>query len=585
MTNPVIDRAGTELQGWRQYFPILRWGRHYQRQHAIHDLTAAVIVTLMLVPQALAYAILSGLPPQIGLYASMLPLVAYALMGTSTTLAVGPVAVAALMTASAIAPYSAQSPALGLQAAVVLAAISGLFLLLAGVLRLGFLANFLSHPVIAGFIAAASLIIASSQLPTLLGFKAEGDNMISLWQGIIQQAGQVHVMTALLSVVTLMILLLARSYGTQVLSRIGVPRFMAQTLSRAVPALLVVLGTLVMQSHLSVLAGVKTVGQIPAGLPAFSLPMWNLGLWHDLLVPAVLISIVGYVESISVAQNLAMKRRERIYPDQELIALGVANLAASVSAAQPVTGGVSRSVVNMDAGAQTPAAGLMTALGMLVATLYLAHWLSDLPRLILAATIVVAVLSLFEVQVFTHTWQRSRSDFFALVMTFMITLLVNVETGISAGVFLSIALHLYRSSRPHIAVVGQVPGTEHFRNRDRHAVEVCPDVVTLRVDESLYFANARYLEQRVLEIVADQPALKHMVLMCSAVNDIDGSALEVLEAINRHLLGLKIGFHLSEVKGPVMDILQRSDLPQQLNGQIYLTQFNAYQELSCFNQA
>lgn len=585
MKHDVVDKSAQGLRGWQRYFPMLRWGRHYQRQQAVHDLTAAVIVTLMLVPQALAYAILSGLPPQVGLYASMLPLVAYALLGTSATLAVGPVAVAALMTASAIAPYSAQDPSMGLQAAVVLAAISGLFLLLAGLLGLGFLANFLSHPVIAGFISAASLVIASSQLSTLLGFKAEGDNMITLWQGIMQHAAQIHVTTALFSMITLAILLLARSYGVDLFMRLGMQRFMAQTICRAVPAVLVVLGTILMQAHIPVLAGVKTVGQIPAGLPALSWPMWDTGLWHALLMPAILISIVGYVESISVAQNLAMKRRERIDPDQELIALGVANLAASVSAAQPVTGGVSRSVVNMDAGAKTPAAGLMTAVGMMLATLYLANWLSELPRLILAATIVVAVLSLFEVQVFKHTWQRSRSDFFALLITFMITLLVNVETGISAGVLLSIVLHLYRSSRPHIAVVGQVPGTEHFRNIDRHSVEVCPDVVTLRVDESLYFANARFLEQKVLEMVADQPGLKHLVLMCSAVNDIDGSALEVLDSINRHLLLLKIGFHLSEVKGPVMDILQRSHLPEQLNGQIYLTQFNAYQDLACFNHA
>lgn len=567
---------------WQKYLPILQWAPHYQRQQAVHDLTAAVIVTLMMVPQALAYAILSGLPPQIGLYASLLPLVAYALLGTSSTLAVGPVAVAALMTATAIAPYSAQDPALGLQAAVVLACLSGLLLLLAGVLKLGFLANFLSHPVIAGFIAAASLVIASSQMPTLLGFKAEGDNMLSLWQGIVAHASQVHPATAVLSLVTLLLLLLARRYGTAMLMRLGCHRFMAQTLSRSVPALLVVVGTLLMQAQLPSLTGVNTVGQIPAGLPSLSLPHWDVGLWQALLMPAILISIIGYVESISVAQNLAMKRRERIQPDQELIALGVANLAASLSAAQPVTGGVSRSVVNMDAGAQTPMAGLMTAIGMAIATIYLAGWLSDLPRLVLAATIVVAVLSLFDLHLFMDTWRRSRSDFTALAITFLITLLVNVETGITAGVLLSIAMHVYRSSRPHIAVVGQVPGTEHFRNIDRHQVEVCPDVVTLRVDESLYFANARYLEQKVLEIVADQPALKHLVLMCSAVNDVDGSALEVLEMVNTHLQKLGIGFHLSEVKGPVMDVLQRNLFPQKLNGHIYLTQFKAYEALACF---
>ena len=566
---------------WLRRLPVLDWGRRYQRQHAIHDLTAAVIVTLMLVPQALAYAILSGLPPQVGLYASMLPLVCYALLGTSSTLAVGPVAVAALMTASAIAPYSAQNLQMGLQAAIVLACLSGLFLLFAGVFRLGFLANFLSHPVIAGFIGAASLVIASSQLPTLLGIQASGDNMLTLWHGILLQIDEVHGVTALLSLLTLLLLLLFRRYGVRALQTAGLSLFWAQTLSRSVPALLVISGTWAIRQNFTILAGVRTVGQIPTGLPALTWPHWDAPLWQALLMPAILISIVGYVESISVAQNLAMKRRERIDPDQELLALGAANLVASFSAGQPVTGGVSRSVVNMDAGAQTPAAGFFTAVGMLLATLFLAGWLSDLPRFILAATIIVAVLSLLEWQVFIDTWRRNRSDFLALLMTFMITLLVNVESGISAGVLLSVAMHLYRSSRPHIAIVGQVPGTEHFRNVARHAVKVCPDVVTMRVDQSLYFANARYLEQKVLEVLADNPAVKHVILMCSAVNEVDSSALEVLETINQHLSALKIGFHLSEVKGPVMDTLQDSSLKQQLNGKIYLTQYQAYAALAC----
>ncbi|MDP8568867.1 SulP family inorganic anion transporter [Methylophilus aquaticus] len=568
--------------GWQKVLPIVQWGAQYNRQQAFSDLTAAIIVTLMLVPQALAYAMLSGLPPEVGLYASMLPLVAYALLGTSGTLAVGPVAVAALMTASAIAPFSAQDPALGLQAAVILACISGLFLLLAGLFKLGFLANFLSHPVIAGFIAAASVLIATSQLPTLLGIDAHGDNLTDLWLSISAHLHQWHPATALFSAGTIALLVLTRLYGTRCLQQWGFNPFWAQTLSRAVPAMLVIAGTLAMHTHLPGLAEIKTVGHIPAGLPDLALPTMSPSLWQALLMPAIMISIVGYVESISVAQNLAMKRRERVRPDQELIALGVANLAASISAGQPVTGGVSRSVVNMDAGAQTPAAGLMTAIGMLLATVFLAGWLSELPRLILAASIVVAVLSLFDLSVFFHTWQRNRSDFVALLMTFAITLFINVETGISAGVLLSIGLHLYRSSRPHMAIVGQVPGTEHFRNVDRHQVALCPDVVTLRIDESLYFANARYLEQKVLEIVADTPTLKHLVLMCSAVNAIDGSALEVLEMINAHLQSLGIGFHLSEVKGPVMDILQRSHLPERLNGHIYLTQFKAYEALACF---
>lgn len=563
------------------YLPVLRWGRQYQRAQAMHDLMAAGMVTLMLVPQALAYAILAGLPPQVGLYASMLPLLVYALLGSSSTLAVGPVAMAALMTASAIAPYSAQSLALGLHAALILAALSGIMLMLGGFLNAGFLANFLSHPVMNGFISAASLVIASSQLPVLLGLKPEGSQLLALWQGMVADWGQRHMPTALLSVLTLCVLVLSRRYGTRALQAMGCPLFWGQALVRAVPALLVVAGIVVMHSQWGLLAGVSTIGQIPSVLPLLAFPHGALAMWQSLMLPAALIAIIGAVESISVAQSLAMRRHERIDPNQELIALGAANLAASLSGGQPVAGGMSRSIVNLDAGAQTPAAGMYTALGMLLATLCLAAWLSALPRFVLACTIIVAVMRLFDGRAFIQTWRRNRSDFSALLATFMVTLLVDIEHGLSTGVLLSIALHVYRSSQPHIAIVGQVPGTEHFRNVARHTVNVCPDVVTLRIDESLYFANARYLEQKVLEVLAAQPGLKHLVLMCSAVNTVDSSALEVLEAINHLLAAQGIGFHLSEVKGPVMDKLAQSTFLKQLNGKVYLTQHQAYAALAC----
>jgi SulP family sulfate permease len=565
--------------------PILTWGKQYTRNQAVSDTTAAIIVTLMLVPQALAYAMLSGLPPQVGLYASMLPLIGYALFGTSSALAVGPVAVAALMTATAIAPFSQQSTALGMQAAVILAAISGLILLFAGLLRLGFLANFLSHAVIAGFISAASIVITVSQLPTLLGFSANGDNLIAILNNTWQHIDQLHRPTVFLSIASLAVLMWARVFASNIFQKLGMSIFWAKTLARSAPAVLVLMTTYGVHLKLSIFNGVKTVGDIPAGLPALQLPNLDMSLWHALWLPALLITIVGYVESISVAQNLAMKRRERIDPDQELIALGVANGLASVSAGLPVTGGVSRSVVNADAGAATPAAGLFTAFGIFVATLFLATWLSALPRFVLASTIVVAVLSLFDANIFYKTWVLSRRDFIALIMTFSLTLLVSVEWGIAMGVMIAIGLHLYRSSHPHTAVVGHVAGTEHFRNIDRHAVDTCKHVVTLRIDESLYFANARFLEQKILEILADNKNMQHLVLMCSAVNDLDASAIEVLESINLQLKETGIGFHLSEVKGPVMDKLARSHLLSALNGKVFLTQFKAYEALSCFNNA
>jgi SulP family sulfate permease len=561
--------------------PATRWLRGYRREAAAGDLTAAVIVTLMLVPQALAYAMLAGMPPQMGLYASMLPLLLYALFGTSSTLAVGPVAVAALMTASAVAPFAAQGVAQGVAAAITLATLSGLMLLLAGLLRFGQIANFLSHPVIAGFISAASVIIAASQVPTLLGFSARGETLPELLRQIAGGLSQLHAGTVLLSAGVIACLLFARSGLKPALRGLGVGDFAAGTAVRAVPALLVLVATLGVHFGWGILDGVRTVGTIPGGLPALGLPAFDLDMWRALALPALFITLVGYVESISVAESLGIRRRERIDPDRELVALGVANLGSAVSGGVPVCGGVSRSVVNADAGAITPAAGLFTAIGMALATVSVAGMLGELPRFVLAATIVVAVLGLFDAGVFSRTWRVSRKDFWALLITFGLTLLVNVEVGIGAGVLLSVGLHLYRSSRPHTAIVGRVHGTEHFRNVDRHAVDVCPQVVTLRVDESLYFANARFLEERVLELVASRPDMKHLVLMCPAVNDIDASAIETLETINRGLREAGIGFHLSEVKGPVMDLLERSELLQHLNGQVFLTQFKAYEALSC----
>jgi len=566
-----------------KYLPILVWTKKYNKGDATGDLSAAIIVTLMLVPQALAYAVLSGLPPQVGLYASMLPLIAYAIFGTSSTLAVGPVAVASLMTATAIQPFSAIDISLGIQAAVILACISGFILVLAGLFRLGFLANFLSHPVITGFISAASIVIATSQLSTLLGYSVGGDTVIELVRTIYDNIDKTDSVTLTLSIITLLFLIVNKKYGGTLWINIGLSKFWAQTAVRIAPAFLVLLGTLAIKADIPWLDSVRTVGDITGGLPSLSMPNTDLSLWQALWLPAVLITIIGYVESISVAQSLALKRKERIDPDQELIALGMSNLAAGFTAALPVSGGVSRSVVNMDAGAVTPAAGLITAFGMIIASVFIANWLGDLPRFILATIIIVAVMSLFDAGVFKRTWQYSYHDFMALIITFSMTLLVNVQSGITAGVLLSIGLHLYRSSRPHTAIVGHVPGTEHFRNIDRHEVEVCPDVITIRVDESLYFANARFLEQRILEVLAENKMTKHLILMCCAVNDIDGSALEVLETVNEQLKTLGVGFHLSEVKGPIMDKLNKSHFIELLNGKVHLTQFKAYEELSCFN--
>ena len=568
------------LKRLASFLPILGWAPTYTRAAAQSDLVAAVIVTIMLVPQSLAYAMLAGLPPQVGLYASILPLIAYALFGTSRALAVGPVAVVSLMTAAAVGQIATSGTPEYLTAAITLAFLSGIVLIGMSVLGLGFLANFLSHPVISGFITASGLLIAMSQLKHILGIRAEGDTLPHLAAGIYEGIGGVNLYTLVIGVSATAFLFWVRKRLKPLLLARGLKPRLADMIAKTGPVAAIVLSILVVVGFDLANKGVKIVGEIPAGLPPFALPSFDLGLWQQLLLPAVLISLVGFVESVSVAQTLAAKRRQRIVPNQELTALGASNVAAALSGGYPVTGGFARSVVNFDAGAESPLAGAYTAVGILAATVFLTPLFRFLPQTILAATIIVAVLSLVDIAAIKRTYAYSKSDFAAMATTILTVLLIGVEAGITAGVSLSLLLFLWRTSRPHMAVVGQVPGTEHFRNVDRHQVITDPSMLSIRVDESLYFANARALEDTIYDRVADQPSLKNVVLMCPAVNAIDASALESLEAIAHRLDTAGVGFHLSEVKGPVMDALKRSDFMQHFKGRIFLSQFEAFTALS-----
>ncbi|WP_118133224.1 SulP family inorganic anion transporter [Oceanicella sp. SM1341] len=561
----------------QRYLPFLDWGRSYDRETLGADLVAALIVTVMLIPQSFAYALLAGLPPVLGLYASMAPLVLYALFGTSRTLAVGPVAISSLMTAAACGALFAQGTPEYAGAAVALAALSGVMLLGMGALRLGVLANFLSHPVISGFITASALLIAAGQLRHLLGVQAGGSTAPELVPALLAALPGTSLTTLALGALTIAFLLWARRGLAPALRRLGLAERGATALARTGPVIAVALTTL---ATWALGLDVAVVGEVPRGLPALALPPLDPALLTQIAVPALLISVVGYVETVSIAQTLAARRRERIDPDQELIALGAANLGSAVSGAFPVSGGFARSVVNFDAGARTPAAGLFTAAGMAAATLLLTPLIRHLPQATLAATIIVAVLGLVDLRALTRVWAYSRADFAAQAGTILVTLLAGVEAGLITGVGLSVALQLWRSSRPHVAVVGQVPGCEHFRNVARHEVVTAPHVLSLRVDESLSFPNARFLEDYVYDAVAADPRIRHVVLVCPAVNAVDASALESLEAIIHRLSDAGVTLHLSEVKGPVMDGLRRAGLPEHLTGEVFLSQYDAFRTLA-----
>jgi len=560
-------------------FPCVQWLRQYDKDQFTDDLVAAVIVTIMLVPQSLAYALLAGVPAEVGLYASILPLVFYMVFGSSRTLAVGPVAVVSLMTASSIGSMGLATQAEYLQAAVILALLSGIFLVLLGILRFGFLANFLSHPVVAGFITASAIIIAVGQVRHILGIQAGGDNLPEQLTSLLEGLPETSTETLWVGGFALVFLTAARLWLKQGLDRLGVPAFAAGIIVKAAPVIAVIIT--IAWAGLADLgsAGVALVGAIPAGLPNLALPGIDRTMVQELALPAILISVIGYVESVSVGKTLAAKRRQKINQNQELIGLGAANIGSALSGGFPVTGGFSRSVVNYDAGARTPAAGLFTAIGIGVATMTLTGYLALLPKATLAATIIIAVLGLVDFSILKKTWVYSRSDFIAVAATIVVTLLAGVETGVSTGVAASLVLHLYKTSRPHIAEVGEIKGTKHFRNVKRHQVETFPTILQLRVDESLYFANATHLEEEIFRNLNERPQLEHIILMCNAVNEIDISALEVLESMNEILKEQGVGFHLSEVKGPVMDHLEGTHFLAALNGQVFLSHYQAVQTL------
>lgn len=562
----------------RQWLPALVWLKSYNGGFFSGDLLAAIIVVIMLIPQSLAYAMLAGLPAEMGLYASITPLVVYALLGTSRVLSVGPVAIMSLMTAAALGSLGL-APEQYIVAAMTLAFMSGALLILLGFLQLGFVANFMSHPVVTGFVTASALIIALSQVQHLLGISSQGNTLFDLLLSLWGSVGQLSNVTVALALPTLLWLFWSRKGVANILKKIGVSHSTAVLIGRFCPIFAVAVTTLLTWGFELDGMGVAIVGDVPAGLPEFTMPSFSLETWRMLGGSAILIATIGFVESISLAQGLAAKRRERVDPNQELIGLGAANVATSFFGGFPVAGGFSRSVVNYDAGAATPAAGLYAAVLMVFATLLLVPFLHFLPRATLAATIIAAVWSLVDLGILRTAWRYSKADFLAVFFTIVLTLVAGVEIGVASGVLVSLIVHLYKTSRPHVAVVGELPGTEHFRSVTRHNVETHEAILSIRIDESLYFANTRYLEDMIYGLVGQRPKLLHVILMCTAVNEVDMSALESILAMNKRLDELGIKLHLSEVKGPVMDRLERTDFLSKLSGNVYLSQHQAVEAL------
>lgn len=538
------------------------------------DLLAAFVVSVLLIPQCLAYALLAGLPPQVGLYASLLPLVAYAALGSSPVLGVGPAAVLALMIAQAL--QQAPAGAAPADVALVLAAEVGLVLALAAVFRLHALASLLSVPVLQGFETGASLSIAMSQLPVLLGASAHGSNLpqvISSWWSSERPWTPA---TTLFGLGALLALWLARRHAARLLGRF-MPSGRAALLARLSP--LVVL-TVALGVAVAVRAGdhgVQLVGALPPLALEIGLPPFDPALWAAVLPSALLIALITFVSSLVVAESLARRQGTRIDPRRELAGLAGANLAAALSAGMPVAGSFSRSVLNADAGSRTRMAGVYTAGFMALAMWLLADPLAWLPAAALAATIILAVLSVFDLGPFREAWRYSRIEGALMVLVAVLTVTAGVAWALGVGVAASIALLLQRTARPHVALIGRVPGTEHYRNVDRHEVVLTPGVVALRIDESLLFTNVRQLEDVVMQQLSQHAGTERVLLLMSPVNGIDYSGFEALRALQEALAARGIGLDLSEVKGPVLDTLQAGGWSTWFRGRVFLSHHQGMQ--------
>ncbi len=545
--------------GTQRYLPFTDWLIHYRREDLPGDLVAGLIVTIMLVPQGMAYALLAGLPPQVGLYASILPLFIYGLLGSSRALAVGPVAIVSLLVFEGVTSLTGGDVAAYVQIALTLALLVGLIQVAMGLLRIGFLVNFLSHPVLVGFTAAAAIIIGFSQVKHVLGYSVP--RMEHFYQQVlytVQHIGGTNWVALAMGVGGILILLFFKYRVADLLRRLGAPERLAIPLSKSGPLLIVVLGVaLTGWLGLDQRFGLAIVGEVPAGLPPLTMPSIDMNLWAALLPIALTISFVGYMESVSVAKSLASKRRQKVDADQELLALGAANLGATFTGGYPVTGGFSRSVVNFSAGANTGLASIITGGLIALTVLFLTPLFYYLPKAVLAAIILVAVVNLIDVKAFKLIWTYNKADAAALIITFLAVLVMGIEKGILIGAGSAIALFVWRTSKPHMAVVGRIGKSDKYRNVLRYDVQTWPEVLTIRVDESLYFANTKYLEDKVLCMVADHPDVRHLVLLGTAINFIDASALETLESLHEELQSAGVELHLAAIKGPVLDRLRK----------------------------
>ncbi len=560
------------------FFPIFSWLKTYRRTDFNGDLFAGIITAILLVPQGIAYALLAGLPPEFGLYASILPPLFYAFLGTSRTLSVGPVSIAAIMIASALHLPEVSELGNQTQSAVILSAESGSIMLIMAICRMGGLVNFISHPVLTGFTSGAALLIIGSQLPQTLGLKSPDCGVnFSCYQSYLQGT---NFAALLISISAIVLLLFFGKPLTVLLQKIKLSSGLATAISKCGALLTVVLTTFAVMRWNLTTEHVAVVGEIPSGLPSLNFDFLDLEKWKVLSAPASFIALIAYVESVAIAKVVANLRNEKIDPNQELVALGFANFATAISGGMPVAGGFSRTMVNFAAGARTQIAMVIAAIILGFAVVFCSNWFSNIPKAALAVIILVAIIPLVKLRNILHTWRYDRGDGIAELATLISVLVLGIEEGIMLGIFLTFASYLRKASHPHIAVVGRLPNTKHYRNVKRHKVETWEHLLLMRIDENITFANVNFIEEFIETQLRNAPRVQHIVLIFTSVSDIDMTAIEALEQLNQSLKNVEVTLNFAEVKGFLYDKLEKCDLFTHLNGQLF---FDAEEAITTLN--
>lgn len=564
-------RDNQKEQNMKHLLPT--WLQHGQYKHALHEnIVAGVVVGIVVIPQSLGYALLAGLPPVYGLYAAIIPVLVYAFIGASNTQAVGPVAITSIMTAQALVPFAQAQSSTFIMLAAFMALLVGVILVCAALLKLGWIMQFISRGVMAAFITGAALLIITGQIKYILGLSVQGDTLPHLFYGFWQQHSQINVYALAIGVIAITVLWLNRRYSLFVLSKIGLSHYVANLTVKLVPIAVVVVASLAVYQLQLLSYQVKVVGDIPAGLPAFTLPHWpEWQQWQTLFSSALLIALIAFISSASVAKSVALQRQESFDANKELLGLGLANISAAFFKGFPITGGFSRTAVNLEAGANSPLAGVFSAITMALVLLFASNWFYYLPLAVLGAGVIVAATNLVDLHTLKMAWHSDKTEAWAYVVTLVCVVLLGLQLGLLLGLFFSVGSLIWRSHQPHMAVVGQVGQTEHFRNVQRHHVTTWPNLLLLRIDENLFFGNSESIANRVWQEVNAQPSVKEVVLIFSAVNHIDLSSQWMLQTLEKQLQQRGIRVHFAEIKGFVMDTLINTPLISQWRGSIFST--------------